>query len=183
MVNRRLVDDQPIYVVDGLFAPDVVRMIHETCRNLPFALDDYDTEATSDILHWKYEFEPERLSAFPLFRRWHDTIVAHTCGLFGERTLSLRRVHCNKHPQDDVQLVHHDIDPGVTSVYFINPDWRDEWQGEMIFYGRNGEPHSAVSPRAGRVVTFPGGLLHRGGVPSRLCPDPRLSVAFKFSAA
>ncbi len=182
-VRRRLVDDEPVYVADGLFEPDVVRMIFETCRHLPFTLSDYDTDATSHILHWKHEFKLQALSAFPPLRLWHDAIVSHTRALFAERTLFLERVHCNKHPHDDVQLAHHDIEPGVTSVYFVNPDWSDDWQGEMVFYDRDGEAHSMVSPHPGRVVTFSGGLLHRGGVPSRLCPEARLSIAFKFGAA
>ena len=73
-----------------------------------------------------------------------------------------------------------DIVPGVTALYFANPEWQDDWQGETVFYDRAGEPFHAVAPKPGRVLVFDGGIVHRGGVPSRKCFEPRLSVAFKF---
>ena len=53
-------------------------------------------------------------------------------------------------------------------------------QGETVFYDRAGEPFHAVAPKPGRLLLFDGGIVHRGGVPSRKCFEPRLSVAFKF---
>ena len=98
------------------------------------------------------------------------------------RPVFLARVHCNNQPYGDLQRPHVDIPQGVTALYFANAEWQRDWQGELIFYDRNDEPLQAVAPRPGRVVIFPGDLLHRGGVPSRVCFQPRLSVAFKFAS-
>jgi len=179
--SRRSVDNHTIHVVDGLIGADMVRVMFTFLRALPFSLSDYDTDATEHILHWKHEFDLAKLASHPLLRVWHDRIVARTHALFADRPLKLSRVHVNCHPYGDLQHAHHDISPGVTALYFANVDWQDDWQGETIFYGGDGEPFHAVAPRPGRVLCFPGDLVHRGGVPSRACPEPRFSVAFKFA--
>ena len=157
-------------------------MLHEILRKLQFSLSDYDTDETKDQLHWKHEFEPESLEALPLLRLWRDTVVAKTGELFPRINATLARVHCNNHPYGDLQRPHQDITPGVTALYFANAVWSQDWQGEMVFFDRDEEPFYAVAPKPGRVVIFPGHILHRGGVPSRVCFEPRLSVAFKFAA-
>lgn len=181
-IGERQVDGQPVFVVDGLFAPDLVQVLYEMLRKLEYSLSDYDTIETSTELHWKHEFTAESLQALPLFRTWCDTIVAKTEELFPARPVFLARVHCNNQPYGDLQRPHVDIPQGVTALYFANAEWQRDWQGELIFYDRNDEPLQAVAPRPGRVVIFPGDLLHRGGVPSRVCFQPRLSVAFKFAS-
>jgi len=180
-VSQRGLDNCTIQVVDGLIAADIVRVLYEFLRALPFSLSDYDTKATQDVLHWKYEFDLKLLPAHPLLRVWHDRIVAMTHELFPGRSVRLARVHCNCHPYGDLQHAHHDISPGVTALYFANVAWQDDWQGETIFYDGTGEPFHAVAPRPGRVLFFSGEIIHRGGVPSRACPEPRFSVAFKFA--
>ena len=182
LVRERRIDGEALFIVDGLFQPGFVRMLHELFDKLPFSRSDYDTDATKSVRHWKHEFAIEALTANPLLRPWHDAIVARTTDLFAGMDLELARVHCNNHPYGDLQHAHHDVVPGVTALYFANAEWQDVWQGEVLFYDRNGEPSHAVAPKPGRLVIFPGEMLHRGGVPSRACPEPRLSVAFKFGA-
>lgn len=182
LVGERRVDGHPIHIVDGLFAPDLVRMLHEVLRKLEFSLSDYDTAETRDLLHWKHEFVPETLEKLPFLRIWRDAIVAKTNELFPGRNAVLARVHCNNQPYGDLQRAHQDINPGVTALYFANAEWNRDWQGEIVFFDRSEEPFYAVAPKPGRVVIFPGHILHRGGVPSRACFEPRLSVAFKFTA-
>jgi len=180
VVRARHLDGKCVYVVDGLFPADLVRLLYETLREMPFTPDDFDTDETRNERHLKFEFEPAALSANPMFRVWRDRIVAKTAELFPANPIELNRVHCNNHPYGDLQYAHVDLTPGLTSLYFANAEWREEWQGETIFYDRAGEPHYAVAPRPGRVVMFAGDLVHRGGVPSRACGAARLSVAFKF---
>lgn len=171
---------RPLFVVDGLFKADLVQALHTILTKQSFSLSDYDTEATSRIRHWKSEFPPAFFAANPLLQHWHDAIVAKTRDLFAESDLTLDRVHANAHLFGDHQHAHIDADPGVTALYFANPDWDTDWQGETIFYAPNGEPWQALAPRPGRLAVFDGGIVHRGGVPSRSCFAARLSVAFKF---
>lgn len=180
-VGERRLDGNPIYIVDGLFAPDLVRVLHEMLQKLEYSLSDYDTIETRKQLHWKHEFTHESLQALPLLRAWCDTIVSRTKELFPSRKVFLSRVHCNNQPYGDLQRPHVDIPDGVTALYFANAEWEGDWQGELIFFDRNEEPFHAVAPKPGRVVIFSGDIRHRGGVPSRACFEPRLSVAFKFA--
>jgi SM-20-related protein len=182
LVRERRIDGQPLYIIDGLFQPGLVRMLHELFNKLTFQLSDYDTEDTKDVRHWKHEFALESLTAHPLLRSWHDVIVARTCELFRGTAIELVRVHCNNQPYGDLQLPHRDLVPGVTALYFANAEWQDAWQGEVVLYDCDGEPFHVVAPKPGRLLIFSGDVLHRGGVPSRACLQARLSVAFKFGA-
>ncbi|MDI1264382.1 MAG: 2OG-Fe(II) oxygenase [bacterium] len=182
LASERLVDGHPVYIVDGLFAPDLVRVLHEALRKLEFSLIEYDTVETKNQRDWSHEFSLEALDQTPLLRVWRDTVVAKTNELFPGRSAALARVHCNNQFYGDLQHAHHDLNPGVTALYFANAEWKPDWQGELVFFDRNEEPFHAVAPKPGRVVIFSGHILHRGGVPSRVCFEPRLSVAFKFTA-
>lgn len=180
IVQARNVDGKSVYVVDGLFSSDLVRLLYEVLKKLPFALTEYDTDATRHVPHLNFEFALGVLSSNPLLRFWRDRIIAKTGELFPASAIDLHRVHCNNQPYGDLQFAHEDLVPGITSLYFANAEWPDEWQGETVFYDHGGEPYYAVAPKPGRVVAFPGDFVHRGGVPSRACDGARLSVAFKF---
>ena len=179
-LKTREIDGQSLHILDGLFHADFVRLVFETMNRQSFRLSDYDSTETADVKHWKAEFALDSFETNPVLRLWHDQIVGRARACFAERSLGLERIHCNSHLYGDLQHAHVDLTPGVTALYFANTDWHDDWQGETIFYDRAGEPHSAVAPRPGRLLVFPGDMVHRGGVPSRKCFTARLSVAFKF---
>lgn len=182
-VEARPVGERRLFVVDGLFKPDFVRALYLILLQQSFSLSDYDTEATERIRHWKSEFPPAFFAANPLLQVWHDIVVAKTTELFAGNTLVLDRVHANAHLFGDHQHAHIDADPGVTAIYYANPKWQDDWQGETIFYAPNGEPWHALAPKPGRLAVFEGNIVHRGGVPARSCFTARLSVAFKFTGS
>ncbi len=69
---------------------------------------------------------------------------------------------------------------GITALYYANPDWNEHWLGETIFYDEERQPVHAVGVKPGRLAIFHSNILHRAGVPSRECFEPRLSVAFTF---
>jgi len=180
VVTTRELDGQQLHVIDGLFRPDVVRVVFEILKRLAFTLSDYDSEETAYLRHWKAEFEGGYHKSNPVLTMWHDAIVKKALETFPRRRLAIGRIHCNNHLYGDLQHTHTDIVPGVTALYFANPEWQEDWQGETVFYDRAGEPFHAVAPKPGRLLLFDGGIVHRGGVPSRKCFEPRLSVAFKF---
>jgi Rps23 Pro-64 3,4-dihydroxylase Tpa1-like proline 4-hydroxylase len=182
-VHSRPLGKHSLFVVDGLFSSDFVRVLYEILARQSFSQSDYDTEATAHILHWKCEFPPSFFAANPLLQTWHRDVVAKASELFADREIGLKRVHANSHLFGDHQNPHTDITPGVTAVYFANAEWQSDWQGEMIFYDVAGEPQHAVAPLPGRLAVFDGSTPHRGGVPSRTCFAARLSVAFKFASS
>jgi hypothetical protein len=179
-IRKHDVGDRAIFVVDGLFDEQFIRMIYPFMNRLPFALSDYDTEQTKHALHWKHEFDLQKLPPMPLIPELISRTVEASNEFYSSTKLRLKRMHCNMHLYGDVQHPHTDLANGVTAVYFANPHWETNWMGETIFYNDDGEPLYAVLPKPGRLAVFNGEILHRGGVPSRECFEARISIAFKF---
>ena len=180
LVQVRQLDDRAIFIVDGLFDDTIVRMIHETCKRLPFTRSEYANNKEEKIRYLNHNFDTDYLDKHPVMNRWENTIIARATALFPEFDYVVDRIHCNNQSYGDFRIVHADIVRGITALYFVNHEWPEEWHGETVFYDRNREPFSAVSPKPGRLLVFPGDVLHRGGSPSRMCFEPRLTVAFKF---
>jgi hypothetical protein len=66
-----------------------------------------------------------------------------------------------------------------TSVLYLNPVWRADWAGELVFFDDAGDVFFAVAPRPGRVAILPGELVHAARAVSRTCPAIRVCLAFK----
>jgi SM-20-related protein len=181
-IRRHDVGDRSIFVLDHLFDAPFVEMMYHFMNRLPFGLSDYDTEETKAIRHWKHEFDLENLPSLPLLVELRSRVVDISDELYPLNRIVLKRMHCNMHLYGDMQNPHTDTDlaGGVTALYFANPVWEMNWMGETVFCSSTGEPLHCVIPKPGRLVVFNGDILHRGGVPSRYCFEPRISVAFKF---
>ena len=63
-------------------------------------------------------------------------------------------------------VMHQDCtcDNGISWIYYVNKDWRDEWGGPTIVE-LNGEMIEVI-PKPGRVCLFKGNLSHRGSPPN-----------------
>jgi SM-20-related protein len=178
-VSRRLtIGQRQLLVLDGLFPAKDIVSLHEFLTRLPYRLNDSDSDKTAYSRHWKAELPVDMALATPVFSRCvqltHELIAAD---------LELRRVHSNLHLYGDMQFPHVDLCGGATTLYYANPEWHENWLGETVFYDENREPVHAVAPKPGRLVLFHADILHRAGVPSRECYEPRISVAFKFLPA
>ena len=95
-----------------------------------------------------------------------------------------RQQQINFNSFGEAQYIHKDEGFAMTAVYFANPQWHPDWLGETLFYEDDGaEVRSAVTPAPGRLLIFDSLIAHRGGVPSRLCWYPRVTVASKYRVA
>lgn len=73
--------------------------------------------------------------------------------------------------------------PGnVTTIFYINPQWKPEWAGETVFINDLGDIAHAVLPRPGRAVVFDGTIVHSARAVTRLCPALRVTLMFKTRA-
>ena len=176
VTRRLLVDERSLVVLDGLFDDRDVAALYDFLRALPYRLNDIDAEETAYSRHWKAEFPIEMAEGMPLFR----SCVQAALDLSRSRALRLNRVHANLHLYGDMQFPHVDLAGGVTALYYANPEWKESWLGETVFYDQAHEPLHTVAPKPGRLAIFDGDIVHRAGVPSRECFEPRISVAFKF---
>lgn len=179
VVRREVLGGRPIYVLDDLFSSQQVTAIHRWMQRLPYCRIDYDTESSMHVRHWICELPQVAwlIQTVPFLR----TLAHLGEQLFVDEQLLLKRAHVNSSSYGDLQLPHRDAeDAAVTLLCFANPVWDAAWMGETIFYDGQGEPLYAVRPRPGRVLAFRGDLVHRAGVPSRVCHEARLNLACKF---
>lgn len=75
--------------------------------------------------------------------------------------------HC--HPNQDVLL------------YYANPEWKTEWQGETFFLDPTGKDIIYTSPYVpNRMIKFDGNILHRFNNQTRSAPKFRFSISTFF---
>lgn len=165
-----------LFVLDNLFSSADIASLFSLLERVPYSFSDFDTDETAYSRHWKSEIPIPLSIATPIYR----DCIAVANRLFAPSALRLKRVHSNLHLYGDMQYPHRDLAHGITALYYANPDWNEKWLGETVFYGEEREPLYTVSPKPGRLVVFDADIVHRGGVPSRECYRPRISVAFKF---
>jgi hypothetical protein len=102
----------------------------------------------------------------------------------GER-FEIERVYVNNSRYGDAYFPHRDCAPNlknVTVLYYGSLKWSSDFGGETLFFDDNFDAQFAVSPRPGRIIASRGAILHKGGVPDRVCYDPRYTIAYKLKA-
>lgn len=181
VVRTRSLEGQDLHIVDGLFKPDFVAMLHAIAKRFAFRLDDSDTAETAHIRHWRHDLEPDFIEGHPVLKAWLARIERKIAELFPGGSGRLKEVYCNNHGYGDHQHAHQDALSGLTVLYYVNADWQPDWQGETLLFERSHDAHHAVAPRPGRLLMFPANILHRGGTPSRSCVERRLVLVAKFT--
>jgi SM-20-related protein len=124
---------------------------------------DLDGDAAFNAIWEHVQPRCEALAGAPL-RVIRQYANGHTYGLGGE-------------PHFDDQRA-----GTFTLLYYLNPEWKDGWDGETIFYDQSGEIALSVRPRPNRAVFFDSRIVHNGRAPSRMCTAVRVSVAYKLEA-
>jgi SM-20-related protein len=97
-----------------------------------------------------------------------------------------QRAYVNSSVFGDGYYTHRDCEPQekhVTALYYANLEWQTDWGGETIYFNDSEDAELVVSPRPGRVVIARGAILHRGGVPARICHEERYTLAYKLNYA
>jgi len=170
--------NRKVLVVDGLVDPAASKKIHALYKNLPVQLIDSDREDTSYLKHFKHDFSiTEDIDPIAMHLADKARIILESrdmsCG-------ELKRIYANFNLYGDFQYAHEDGE-GWTALYFVNSRWHEDWGGEFQIYPEDGSAIIfSVVPRPGRMVIFDGMIKHRGGIPSKLCFDARISLAIKF---
>lgn len=65
--------------------------------------------------------------------------------------------------------------------YYINPEWREEWYGETIFYQDNGEDDRVISYQPNKAVIFDGNHPHSIRPASFIAPSYRFTLSVFFN--
>ncbi len=103
----------------------------------------------------------ERLVGMPL-RVVRQYANGHTYGLGGQPRIDDERPGC------------------YTLLYCPMEEWKENWEGETVFYDEHGEIVLSVKPRPNRAIFFDSRIPHVGRAPARACQDLRISVAYKL---
>ena len=169
-----------VFILDNVLDEAAANAIHRRFEQLPVTLSDSDRPDTQHVRHLKHEFDEEEWATDPIL------CVLTDCArhFLRERRVAcgpLYRIYANFNLHGDFQFAHEDGE-GWTALVFINSQWDEDWGGEFLIYPEGDTPFAySIAPSPGRMVIFDGMLRHRGGVPSKLCYDPRISLAIKFA--
>lgn len=70
------------------------------------------------------------------------------------------------------------LDQSITGVLYLNLQWKDEWGGETVVYGSEGEIEISKF-ETGKLIVFDGANKHIGKGPQRECGELRSIVAMQ----
>lgn len=176
---RQTSDPDPLLeVLDNLIPPELHALAWAACSSKRW----YFGHGSNDrdwSRFWKMDLDGD--SAF-------DAIWQHVrphCETLTGSPLRVIRQYANGHTYGLGGNPHFDDKrPGTfTFLYYPNPEWKDGWEGETVFYDQSGEIALAVRPRPNRAILFDSRILHGGRAPSRTCPALRVTVAYKLEVA
>jgi len=167
------------FILDRVMNGAAAARVHRYFADLPMTLSDSDRPDTAHVRHLKHEFEPEEWTANPALL----SLASAAKSFLRERRIgcgSIYRIYANYNLHGDFQFAHEDGD-GWTALAFINTRWDEDWGGELVLYPDGPASYAyCVAPQPGRMVLFDGLIRHRGGAPSKLCLEARISLAIKF---
>lgn len=171
---------RPLWIVDQVAQEEALPGIEKFFKELPYSFFESDREDTEYLKHLVHNFSIEDALENPVLSTYIDNVkdilLSHNIS-FGK----LERVYCNFILYGDFQYAHED-GPVWTGLYFLNQRWDSDWGGEFqAYHGDHKGLSTSVSPVPGRLTVFDGEILHRGGVPSKICIEPRLTLVVKFA--
>ncbi|HEX8172862.1 MAG TPA: 2OG-Fe(II) oxygenase [Thermoanaerobaculia bacterium] len=171
------VDGRKILVVDDVVTGERLRNLVAWFDLAPARRIEGD-DAASEQRSWVVPLDAASAPSQPYFEPMMSVVRTH----FGGDYL-VQRTYCNVVSFGEQLLPHRDSprDGDVTALLYLATEWPRQWEGETLFYDRDGEAAVAVSPRPGRMVAFDASIEHRGTPPSRLCPRTRLTLALKLT--
>lgn len=179
-IRKAVISGRDVFICDDVIDPALVEQIGSGVRSLPYTRKE---KSRPDVpgLAAVSEIPPEKVSGDPFLRRIRHLVEQ---AFPGER-FSDQRVYVNCSVHGDGYYLHRDCpahEAHVTALYYANLEWRPDWGGETIYYNDEEEAEIAVTPRPGRLVIARGAVLHRGGVPTRVCYEERYTLAYKFNS-
>src|SRR5262249_25479480 len=125
-------------------------------------------------------FEEEPPTEHPVVGFFAGAAISHLRSN-GAHVGHVKRPYVNLNCYGDIQFAHEDGDEW-TALAFVNEKWEDDWGGELLIYDAPAKRLAyAIIPTPGRMVIFDGLLTHRGGVPSKLTTEPRITLAIKIA--
>ncbi len=180
-IRSAQISGRELFVCDGLIAPDTVARIGAAVKQLHYVRREKSRPgvpglaAVSDIA--------PNMIAGDIFLQTLRRIAEQ---VFPAERFTDQRAYVNSSVFGDGYYAHRDCGPDekhVTALYYANTEWQADWGGETIYFNDAEDAELVVSPKPGRVVVARGAILHRGGVPARICHEERYTLAYKLNYA
>ncbi|MCU1329220.1 MAG: hypothetical protein JWN34_4590 [Bryobacterales bacterium] len=167
---------QPVIeVIEDLATPPLHMAAWATCCGAGWRFG-HASHAGVESQFWKRDLESDE--AFDAI--WK--LAQPRCEALAGGPLRVLRVYANGHTYGLGGAVHRDADRAgaFTLLYYPNPEWKQEWDGETVYYDEGEEVALAVRVRPNRAVFFDSRIPHVGRPPSRSCSALRVTVAWKL---
>jgi hypothetical protein len=179
-VKKVLISGREVFICDNFIPGETAQQIGRLLKTLTYRRSEMSRPDTP-ISGAAAEISGSPLADLPFFAEMQRLGE----DMFPAERFKVERVYVNSASYGDMYYTHRDCDPGsrnVTVLYYGNLHWHSDWGGETIFYNDQHHAELAVTPHPGRFVVSRGAILHRGGVPSRICFEERFTIACKLAA-
>ena len=179
-VGRIVISGRELFICDNFVDPAMVTDIGNGLKTMPFVRKEKSRPDVPGLVAVA-DIDAALLTKDPLFLR----LRAIAEKMFPGEVLHDMRAYINSAVYGDSYFVHRDSpedSKDVTVLYYANLIWQPDWGGETIFYNDDNDAVLAVSPRPGRLVVSRAAILHRATVPTRVCYEERLTIAYKLGS-
>lgn len=175
----------PLFVFDKVLDSDDIKTL--ITLQSTGAIDEKGSAtgvAIPETAHSGIEMKPAIFEQSKL----HAKLTAEIEARYRCTAAATKRIYITESRYGENTLIHADWwdgkkkgDIGITAIMFLNPVWKREWGGELLFFDAAREALHCVAPKPGRLALFPSNCLHRGGVPSRLFYGTRRALVIMFA--
>jgi SM-20-related protein len=179
-VGRVVISGRELFICDNFVDPAMVTDIGNGLKTMPFVRKEKSRPEVPGVVA-SADINAALLTKDPLFLQ----LRAIAEKMFPGEVLHDLRAYVNSAVYGDSYFVHRDSpedSKDVTVLYYANLIWQLDWGGETIFYNDDNDAVLAVSPRPGRLVVSRAAILHRATVPTRVCYEERLTIAYKLGS-
>ena len=177
-VRHAGISKRSVFVFDDLLDQHHLPELVDSVQRAGFARTEAARPETAAYKHAVAEFDLERVRDLPIYPPTVRAIASAFAGSY-----LLYRAYCNAASVGDMLFTHTDCRPdqiAVTALWYLCTHWDVEWGGETLFFDETGDAVFVTTPRPGRLVLFDGAITHVGRPPTAICPETRLTFAFKF---
>lgn len=174
-------------VFDDLFSQDQILSFYHSLLVANYSCLQSSTFETRKYKEWMANFDSDDFQDHWLYQTCNKLI--ETLPETSKHSYKCTGTFANLFSFGGYTFPHSDsadtIDPehNISFLYYANSEWKPEWGGETIFYDNSMDPIYCIGVKPGRLVVFPGDLVHRAGVPDRSCHEHRFSFSIRFSRA
>lgn len=176
-ILERTIDDENVYIIDDLLNEKQIIDLHKSILIADFTVMGASSIETYKNREIMFELDSKDFASTTLGNSIQSAIFE-----IHKKNLTCYRVVGNYIRYGSQTFAHQDTstNDSLTALYFANSDWSFDWGGEVLIYNKEKESDICIGVKPGRLVLFPSNLLHKGGVPNRICTDIRLTISARY---